>query len=106
MALPSGLRLIVNADDFGRSQGINRAVEKAHRQGILTTASLMVNEPFCDEAVAVARQNQRLGVGLHLALCCGKSAIGTRASSLTNGTDSFAWNPVVTGTKIFFSRRA
>jgi predicted glycoside hydrolase/deacetylase ChbG (UPF0249 family) len=38
-------RLIVNADDFGRSASINQAVIRAHREGILTTASLMVNEP-------------------------------------------------------------
>ena len=46
-------RLIVNADDFGRSQSINEAVIRAHREGILTTASLMVNEPDCAGAVKV-----------------------------------------------------
>ena len=61
-------RLIVNADDFGRSKSINDAVTVAHRAGILTTASLMVNEPATDEAVALARENPRLGVGLHLSL--------------------------------------
>jgi chitin disaccharide deacetylase len=61
-------RLVVNADDFGRSSSINEAVVRGHRDGILTTASLMVNEPACDEAVALARENPRLGVGLHLAL--------------------------------------
>ena len=48
---------------------------RAHREGILTTASLMVNEPACDEAVALARENPRLGVGLHLTLLCGRSAL-------------------------------
>ena len=47
-------RLIVNADDFGRSRSINSAVIRAHREGILTTASLMVNEEASDEAVALA----------------------------------------------------
>ena len=61
-------RLIVNADDFGRSSSINEAVVRGHRDGILTTASLMVNEAACDEAVALARENPRLGVGLHLVL--------------------------------------
>jgi len=50
-------RLIVNADDFGRSASINQAVIRAHREGILTSASLMVNEPACDEAAALAREN-------------------------------------------------
>ena len=67
-------RLIVNADDFGRSAAINQAVIRAHREGILTTASLMVNEPAFEEAVALARANPKLGVGLHLTLLCGHSA--------------------------------
>lgn len=61
-------RLVVNADDFGRSSSINQAVVRAHREGILTTASLMVDEPAFGEAVALAKENPRLGVGLHLAL--------------------------------------
>ena len=55
-------RLIVNADDFGRSTSINQAVLRAHREGILTTASLMVNEPACAEAVALASENPRLAL--------------------------------------------
>ena len=68
-------RLIVNADDFGRSASINQAVIRAHREGILTTTSLMVNEPAFEEAVALARENPTLGVGLHLTLLCGHSAL-------------------------------
>src|SRR5436305_12227627 len=68
-------RLIVNADDFGRSRSINAAVVRAHREGILTTASLMMNEPACDEAVALAKENPKLGVGLHLTLLCGHAAL-------------------------------
>lgn len=63
---PPARRLIVNADDFGRSSSINEAVLRAHREGILTTASLMVNESGFKEAVAIARDNPQLGVGLHL----------------------------------------
>jgi chitin disaccharide deacetylase len=71
-------RLVVNADDFGRSASINEAVVRAHREGILTTASLMVNEPACNEAVTLARENPRLGVGLHLALAEDPIAAGFR----------------------------
>lgn len=71
-------RLIVNADDFGRSPSINQAVEEAHQHGILTTASLMVNEPAFEEAVAMARANAALGVGLHLTLSHGHSALRQR----------------------------
>ena len=66
--------LVVNADDFGRSASINAAVVQAHRAGILTSASLMLNESATDEAVALARENPRLGVGLHLTLLCGHAA--------------------------------
>ena len=73
-------RLIVNADDFGRSSSINEAVIRAHREGILTSASLMVNEPAFDEAVKLARENPKLGVGLHLTLLMGHSAMSDRKS--------------------------
>ena len=48
---------------------------RAHQEGILTTASLMVNEPAFEEAVALAREHPTLGVGLHLTLLCGHSAL-------------------------------
>src|SRR5215475_12435062 len=68
-------RLVVNADDFGRSTSINQAVIRAHREGILTSASLMVNEAGFEEAVRLARENPRLGVGLHLTLLCGHATL-------------------------------
>jgi chitin disaccharide deacetylase len=60
--------LIVNADDFGRSSGVNRGVVIAHEQGIVTSASLMVRRPAAEEAAAYARQHPRLSCGLHLDL--------------------------------------
>ena len=61
-------RLVVNADDFGRSPGINRGVMHAHRNGIVTSASLMVRWPAAVDAVRYARAAPELGVGLHLDL--------------------------------------
>ena len=58
--------LIVNADDFGQSPGINRGVIQAYEKGILTSASLMVRWPAAAEAAGYARRNPDLGVGLHL----------------------------------------
>src|SRR5260370_35383027 len=82
--------LIVNADDFGRSSSINRAIVRAHQEGILTTASLMVNEPASSEAVALARENPRLGVGLHLTLLCGHSALpAASVPGLVNSNNAF-----------------
>jgi chitin disaccharide deacetylase len=60
--------LIVNADDFGRSEGINRGVAKAFEEGIVTSASLMVRWPAAAEAAAYAREHQALSVGLHFDL--------------------------------------
>src|SRR5437868_9647575 len=98
-------RLIVNADDFGRSSSINAAVIQAHHEGILTTASLMVNEPACDEAVSLARENPRLGVGLHLALLCGRSALASeKIPGLVNSRGEFSNNPVSVGARYFFRR--
>jgi hopanoid biosynthesis associated protein HpnK len=98
-------RLIVNADDFGRSSSINHAVIRAHREGILTTTSLMVNEPACAEAVALARENPRLGVGLHLTLLCGHATLPpVKIPGLVNSTGEFANNPAGAGFRYFFQR--
>jgi predicted glycoside hydrolase/deacetylase ChbG (UPF0249 family) len=58
--------LIVNADDFGASSGINCGILEAHRRGILTSASLMVNMPAAAEAAALSREAPDLSVGLHV----------------------------------------
>ncbi len=98
-------RLIVNADDFGRSTSINRAVVRAHREGILTTASLMTNEPAFAEAAALAHENPSLGVGLHLTLVCGHSALPPeRIPGLVNTDWEFDANPVLVGSRYFFCR--
>jgi hopanoid biosynthesis associated protein HpnK len=106
MARPDSIRrIIVNADDFGRSHSINHAVIRAHREGILTTASLMVNEPGFDEAVALARENPKLGVGLHLSLVCGRSALPPgKIPGLVNVRGDFNNKPVAAGFRFFFNR--
>ena len=98
-------RLVVNADDFGRSHSINEAVIRAHREGILTSASLMVNEPAFDEAVALAKENPKLGVGLHLTLLCGHSALpAEKIPGLVNAQQEFGNDPVGAGFR-YFARR-
>src|SRR5206468_4563847 len=98
-------RLIVNADDFGRSHSINEAVIRAHRDGILTSASLMVNEAGFDDAVALARQNPKLGVGLHLTLLCGHSTLPPeKIPGLVNARQEFTNLPVGAGFRYFFQR--
>ena len=98
-------RLVVNADDFGRSESINEAVIRAHTEGILTTASLMVNESAAEEAVHLAKEHPRLGVGLHLALVCGKAALPPeKIPRLAEANGQFSESAVGVGFK-YFSRR-
>ncbi|HEY1717638.1 MAG TPA: hopanoid biosynthesis-associated protein HpnK [Verrucomicrobiae bacterium] len=103
--LDSVRRLIVNADDFGRSPSINAAVIRAHHEGILTSASLMVNENAFDEAVELAKQNPNLGVGLHLTLLVGHSALPPeKIPGLVNARGEFGNNPFTVGMKYFCKR--
>jgi hopanoid biosynthesis associated protein HpnK len=80
-------------------------VIRAPRDGILTTASLMVNESGSLEAVALARENPNLGVGLHLTLLMGRSALPPmEIPGLVNAKSEFASDPVKAGFNYFFSR--
>jgi len=65
---PSDRRLVVNADDFGLSAAVNAGILRAHADGIVTTASLMVRAPAAEQAVAAARRHPRLALGLHVDL--------------------------------------
>jgi chitin disaccharide deacetylase len=64
-------RLIINADDFGLTAGVNRAIIEAHEGGIVTSATLMANGQAFDEAVSLARARPRLDVGCHIVLVDG-----------------------------------
>jgi predicted glycoside hydrolase/deacetylase ChbG (UPF0249 family) len=75
-------QLIVTADDFGLTDGVNRAVVRAHREGVVTCASLMVNSPAFESAVELARQNPSLDIGLHLDLTNKPFALALRPHKL------------------------
>jgi len=66
--MPADRFLIVNADDFGQSPGVNRGIIAAHSRGIVTSASLMVRWPAALQAADYARANTHLSVGLHVDL--------------------------------------
>ena len=68
-------RLIVNADDFGLSPEVNAGVIRAHRDGILGSASLMVAEPAARAGAELAGHNPALDVGLHAVVCQGRSVL-------------------------------
>ena len=65
-------KLIINADDFGYSRGVNYGIIDAHRLGILTSATLMANMPGAGHAARLAKTHPGLGVGVHLVLTCGR----------------------------------
>ncbi len=98
--------LIVNADDFGLSKEVNSAVEIAHREGVLTSASLMIAEKGTTEAISVARNNPDLGVGLHLSLVQGKPVLPiAEIASIVTTSGCFFSNPVTAGMRFFFLRK-
>jgi predicted glycoside hydrolase/deacetylase ChbG (UPF0249 family) len=64
-------RLILNADDFGLTPGINRAIAELHAAGALTSATLMASGPAFDDAIRIALANPTLGIGCHIVLTDG-----------------------------------
>jgi hopanoid biosynthesis associated protein HpnK len=86
--------LIVNADDLGWTAGVNRGVAEAHRNGIVTSASLLANGEAVAEAVELARDTSGLGVGVHLNLNDGPP-VAPRESvpSLVNDSGEFEGGP-------------
>ena len=99
------MTLIVNADDFGRSPEINRAIIRAHRQGVLTSASLMIAGDAADEAVELARQNPTLAVGLHVVAVDGPAVLPPdRIPRLVNASGCFPDAPIRLGLRYAFSR--
>jgi len=78
-------RLIVNADDFGLTHGVNRAIVEAHEHGVVTSATLMANGPAFEDAIQCAKSNARLSVGCHVVLVDGLPVLGGgKTPSLSN----------------------
>jgi hopanoid biosynthesis associated protein HpnK len=95
--------LRINADDFGRSSRVNEAIVRAHREGVLTSTSLMVGEPAVEEAVRLARENPGLSVGLHLVLADG-FASGPKDSPIVDREGKLPADPVAAGMRYFRER--
>lgn len=97
-------RLIVAADDFGMSAGVNAGIIRAHRDGILTDASLMVNGLAFADAVELARAHPTLSVGLHLMLVQGRCAAPPASIPLLADRDGMFGNaPIWSGVRFFFT---
>lgn len=81
-------RLIINADDFGLTAGVNRAVAEANRSGVLTSATIMANALAFAEAAALARSQPGLRTGCHVVLIDG-DPVSANLPTLTNGSGRF-----------------
>lgn len=101
---PAKRLLIVSADDFGLSSGVNAGILRAHREGVLTNASLMVNGAGFEEAVELALAQPSLAVGLHLVLLQGRATLPpSRIPGLVDATGMFRNAPVAVGLRYFFT---
>lgn len=101
------IRLIVSGDDFGLSEQVNEGVIRAFRDGVLTSCSLMVTGDAFDQAVALARENPGLAVGIHLVTVMGRSVLPKREiPSLVDEQGRFSNNPSLAGLKYYFWARA
>ena len=87
---PITRKLIVSADEFGLTEGINTGIVRSHREGIITSASLMANMPAFEHAVALASDNPGLAIGVHLNVLKGKALQSVdKVCSLVNGNNLF-----------------
>jgi hopanoid biosynthesis associated protein HpnK len=100
-------RLIVNGDDFGSSREVNEGVILAHQRGILTSASLVVSGAAFEHAVALAKDNPGLAVGLHLTLADGRPVLRpSEVPHVASENGAFSSSPTRAGLRYFFCSRA
>lgn len=86
--------LIVNADDLGWTEGVNRGIAEAHRKGLVTSTSLLANGQAFASAIEVARANPELGIGVHLNLSDGPpTASREQVAGLVNGSGNLEGGP-------------
>jgi hopanoid biosynthesis associated protein HpnK len=86
-------RLIINADDFGLTRGVNRAIAELHQAGALTSATLMATGAAFDDAVAIARAEPTLGVGCHITLTDGSPVSPPQRIPTLLGPDRKTFRP-------------
>lgn len=78
-------KLIVNADDFGLTPGVNYGIVEAFKYGILTSTTLMINQPFAEHAIDLKKRYKNLGVGIHITFDKGKALTGKSSLTDENG---------------------
>ncbi|MGA7614337.1 MAG: hopanoid biosynthesis-associated protein HpnK [Thermoanaerobaculia bacterium] len=99
--------VIINADDFGRTVEINAAIERALREGVLTSASLMVTGDAVEEAVKIALRFPQLAVGLHVVVASGRAVLShADLPTITGPEGKFPDDPARQGIRCFFNPAA
>jgi hopanoid biosynthesis associated protein HpnK len=101
------MRVIINADDFGRSSAVNTAILRAYERGVLTSASLMVTGEAAAQAAALARKHPGLAVGLHVVAVNGRALLSpTEIPHLVDTRGCFRDDALRAGVYYFFSKAA
>ena len=99
-------RVIFTADDFGLSEAVNEGIERAHREGVLSHASLMVGAPAAADAVERAKRMPGLNVGLHLVVIEGPATLPRRMiPDLVDAFGQFPSDQLRLGIRYFFNPR-
>jgi hopanoid biosynthesis associated protein HpnK len=99
-------QLVVVADDFGRTPGVNRAILSALNEGIVTSTSLMAGGEAFEEAVRLARDHPRLAVGLHVTVCDGRAILpAERLPGLVGPNGELERSPARAGVLLWRRRR-
>jgi hopanoid biosynthesis associated protein HpnK len=98
--------LVVNADDFGLDPAVNAAIAKAHTDGLLTSASVLIAAPHAAEAIEFARSHPKLGVGLHLCLVDGRAAAEPdKIPSLASPTGELPASPFALSVRLLSNKQ-
>jgi hopanoid biosynthesis associated protein HpnK len=98
-------KLIINADDFGLCEGVNRAVFEAHTRGVLTSATIMANMPAVDEAIAIAKKTPSLGVGVHLNATDGSPiSVANKVGAIVGEDGEFKYSAYTLAMKSFVDK--
>lgn len=69
------MKLILNADDFGLSPSVNKGIVECYNSGLISSTTMMMNTPYTDEAISLAKENNIKNIGIHLNLTYGKSVL-------------------------------
>jgi hopanoid biosynthesis associated protein HpnK len=100
-------RVIINADDFGLSPGVNRGIVSGFREGVLSSTTMLVNLEFFDDAVRLARENPDLPLGVHLSLLWGRPVSDpSTVPSLVEGDGRFPRSLTTLASRYFLGRLA